>query len=99
MTMNNAEDSAYKGEDTDHGRWVTDQVAVAIANDGEFLDGERVAFRARDFAESGDLAALAAFVTNRIKTGTDFRALRAELSANDYDRINWCTVASELTTV
>lgn len=94
--MNTAEDSAYKGEHTDRGMWVTDQIAVTIANDGDFLDGERVAFRARDFAESGDIAGLAAFVTNRIKTGVDFRALRAELAANDYDRINWYTVARSL---
>lgn len=96
--MNSVEDPAYQGEHTDRGRWVTEQIALAIANDGTFVNGERVAFRARDLAAAGDIAGLATFVTHRIKTAADYRVLRAELAANDYQRINWYTVATEVTT-
>ncbi|WP_040829060.1 hypothetical protein [Nocardia jiangxiensis] len=91
------------GEHSERGRYVTEQVALWIANEGDatFYKGtnDRIAFIAARHAWDGELDALARFATHLIRTAQPAHAawqVQQELAPNDYDRIRWEDVAAEL---
>ena len=83
-------------EYSERGRYVTEQVALYLANEGTEVDGRRVAFRCADLADSGDLAALATFARATITSLPEAAPVRRELAVNDWERIDWAAVADEV---
>ena len=83
---------------SDIGRSVTDLIANYISNEGDTDGGKRIAERAAELANEGSLDSLAGYVTKIVRTHNNpFAAeVRAEMSANDWDRIDWSEVAHQL---
>lgn len=82
---------------------VTDMVATWIISESDFLDHKgahkRIAEHANDYAAANDLDGLRTFTTSVLRHARGNSAAREvadELSANDYDRINWSEIAAAL---
>lgn len=87
-------------EHSERGRYISEIIALWIANDGDIDPdhGERIAFvAAREAARSHqDLAQYATTLIRTARTGSAAAHVRAELAANDFDRIDWAAVSAEL---
>lgn len=83
-------------EHSDRAKWVTEQVALWLANDGEFYD------TARKLARQGSLPDMAPAYVELLRRAdprtTHAGWLAAQLAPEDYDRIHWADVAAELLT-
>lgn len=81
-------------EHSERGREVTEQVALWITNDGDHY------FQAQAYADAGDLSELERYVTDTIR-GAHQPApawyVGRDLAPNDFDRIDWESVAHDLT--
>jgi hypothetical protein len=82
-------------EHSDRGRYVTDQVSVWICNDSEHIQ------QARDVLQlDGSIQAVALFLTGLIKSARPYSSpwhVAQELAPNDYGRVDWRSVADDLT--
>lgn len=85
---------------TDRARteYVSEIIALFIANEGEFDGDQRIAERAARLAGDGDIPGLRRYVRLIITSGRTLgaRQVRDELAANDWDRVDWSRVADEL---
>lgn len=83
----------HKGEHSERGRYVTDQVKLWLENDGPVLA------RARKVAAQDGFNSFVEFVTTWIRTATHASTpawhVREELASNDYDRVNWLEIYEE----
>lgn len=82
---------------------ITDMVATWIISESDFIDHkgarQRIAEHAGAYAAAGDLDGLRTFTTSVLRRSGRNSAAREvadELSANDYDRIDWSEVAGAL---
>lgn len=81
-------------EHSEKGREVTDWVSVWLVNDSDTY------FGALDAARCGDLETLESFVVETLKGAPEHSGAwytAQELSANDYERIDWQDIADTLT--
>lgn len=79
-------------EHSDRGRWVTFQVQLWIENDGANI------VKARELAKQGTQN-MAVHLTGLLVTSNPYSApwqVAQELAPNDYDRIDWESIAVEL---
>lgn len=88
-------------EHSDRGRYVTEQVSLWIQNDGEFVDDiRRRVDVAREIARRDpELLDLAAYLSEIIRHAMPYTApwqVAQELAPNDYDRIDWQSIARDL---
>jgi hypothetical protein len=79
-------------EHSERARYVTEQVALWIANDGDYIE------RARDWARSGPLYLQRRLrgVIEAAEEGTPPWHVAQELAPNDFDRVRWRDVAEEI---
>lgn len=88
-------DITVKGEHSDRGQYVTNQVALWICNDGDYYP--QALDLARKFDTSGNLAA---FLIRTIQAAPRYKApwhIAEELSPNDLrTRVNWVDVRYQL---
>jgi hypothetical protein len=79
-------------EHSERGRYVTEQVAVWLENDGEYIA------EAREVAEEGT-ETLGAWVTTVLADSREYSApwqVAQELAPNDWARIDWAIVAERI---
>jgi len=77
-------------EHSERGAYVTHQVSVWICNDGDLIEAARAAVRVGD---------LARWVKQTIRSAPRYSSpwhVGQELAANDYDRVDWQSVADDL---
>lgn len=84
----------HKGEHSERGRYVTDQVKLWLENDGPVLA------RARKVSAQDGFDGFVEFVTTWIRTAHETSTpawhVREELAGNDYDRVNWIEIYKEI---
>ena len=82
-------------EHSERARWVTEQVALWLANDGEY---EPVARRLARQGALSELGTAYAELIRRAPRGSAAWQVAQSLAPDDYDRIRWSDVAAELLT-
>ena len=92
--MTEEKSAAFKGEHSDRGRYVTDQVKLWITNDGDHYE------RVLSFITTErSMAGMSDYLVRVIRSAPPHSApwhVAQELAPNDYARINWYDVAEEL---
>lgn len=86
------QDKSTTPEHSDRAKWVTNQVALWIANDSDYIG------IARGRLTHG-IEVMAEYLTLVIRTGKPYSApwqVAQELAPSDYDRIRWDDVADEI---
>lgn len=97
LTINNRGHISYvrpldTWEFSERGRYVTDQVKLWLENDGQVIDS------ARKVAAVDGLAGFVEYVSSMVRHQSGaVRHVRQELAENDYSRINWAEIYSEIT--
>lgn len=87
-------------EHTERARYVTEQVALWLANDGDHAERARTLAQRDASAWAGDFPRLAEYVItvlrNPLSEGAAAWHVARELAPNDYARIRWADVAHQL---
>lgn len=78
-------------EHSDRARYVTDQVKLWLANDGQFFEAAKVTAVDPEW-----LKRLGEYLLKTAAEGSAAWQVSQELAPNDYERINWEDVAAEL---
>jgi len=84
---------AVRGEFSDRGRYVTEQVKLWIANDGDYIKSARLELRDKG------VVGLAGFLMAIMSRAAQYSApwqVAQELAPRDYGRIHWDEVADEI---